>query len=141
MNWKDASHKEIRKFGFIFTAVFCGIAAVNWALHQFLISRPALIPWYIFGTIGIAVLIINLLNLRPVLRGIYIGWMTFAHVMGWIMTRLILGLFYYVVMTPVGFLMRTFGHDALQLKKKPADSYWDVRKPTPVEPEQYRKQY
>ena len=67
--------------------------------------------------------------------------MAFAHVLAWFNTRLILGLLYYVVMTPLGFVMRVFGHDPLRKRRRPAPSYWDLREETPVDPERYRKQY
>jgi hypothetical protein len=140
VNWKEASHREIRRFNFILGGLFSTIGALDWVLRQFT-SKKLLIPWHVLGTIGVVVLLVALLNIRPVLRYIYIGWMHFAHAMGWFITRVILSLFYYTAMTPIGFLMRTFGHDALQLKKKPADSYWEHRTPAPVNVEQYRKQY
>jgi hypothetical protein len=141
VNWKDASEREIRRFNFILGGIFSGIGALNWFLHQFFISKKPLIPWTVPATIGVVALLLALLNIRPVLRYIHTGWMYFATAMGWFITRLILSLFYYIAMTPIGFVMRTFGHDALQLKKKPADSYWEHRTPAPINTEQYRKQY
>lgn len=141
LDWKGASQREIRRFCYTLGIIFCGIAAVNWALHHFLISRKAAVPWYIFAGIGIPVLIITTLNIRPVMRYIFIGWMTFARTMGWLITRLVLGSFFYIVLTPLGFILRLFGHDPLQLKENPSDSYWESRDPTPTKPEQYRKQY
>jgi hypothetical protein len=140
MNWKEASQREIRRFNFILGGLFSTIGALDLVLRQFT-SKKLLIPWQVLGTIGVVVLLVALINIRPVLRYIYIGWMHFAHAMGWFITRLILSLFYYIAMTPIGFVMRTLGHDALQLKRKPADSYWEHRTPAPINTEQYRKQY
>lgn len=51
--------------------------------------------------------------------------MRFASVLGWITTRLILGLFFFLVLTPVGLLMRLLGKDVLGEKLDPTtDSYW-----------------
>jgi hypothetical protein len=140
-NPKDASPKETRRFAFLLAAVFSVIAAGNWALHAFLVSKRALIPWYVLAGIAGFALIMAALNVRPVLRYIYIGWMSFAHFMGTNLTRLILILFYYIAITPLGLVMRITGHDALQLKKKPADSYWEPRPVRPIDPDGYRKQY
>ena len=43
---------------------------------------------------------LRLLSVHAVLRPIYVGWMKFAFVLGWINTRLILGLFFYLILTP-----------------------------------------
>jgi len=59
------------------------------------------------------------------LRPVYIVWMRFAFILSWINTRIILLLMFYVVFTPIGFLMRLFGADPLSLKiEKNKDSYW-----------------
>jgi len=52
-------------------------------------------------------------------------WMGLALVMGWVMSRLLLIVIFYFVMTPVGFLARLFGKDFLDIgNKEHKDSYW-----------------
>jgi len=55
-------------------------------------------------------------------------WMGLAFVMGWFMSRLILTILFYGVVTPIGLLMRVMGKDVLNMKiDKNAKSYW-IRK-------------
>ena len=55
-------------------------------------------------------------------------WLRFAHVLGWFNTRLLLSLFYYLVITPVGVVMRLFGRDPLDRKwASEQKSYWITR--------------
>jgi hypothetical protein len=54
---------------------------------------------------------------------IYALWMKFGHVMGAINTRLILGLFFYAVVTPFGFVMRLFGWDPMRRRPAKGGSY------------------
>lgn len=58
------------------------------------------------------------------LNPVYRGWMKFAEVLAWINTRLLLGVVFYAMITPIGFLVRLFGHDAMERKFDPvASSY------------------
>lgn len=69
-------------------------------------------------------------------------WMSIAVVMGWIMTRVILVILFYLILTPLGFLARLFGKDFLSQKKdKNADSYWVVRKPVKFERSGHERQF
>ena len=66
--------------------------------------------------------------------------MKFAHVLGWINTRLLLGLFFYLVMTPVALVLRLAGKDLLQQRlDRSAKSYWVKREPAPTDPERYER--
>jgi hypothetical protein len=125
--------EHIRRFGFILGGMFTLLGVLSWVLHLW-------IPWPVLLIPGVSVLTIALLNL-PLLRHIYKGWMTFARAMAWFQTRLILGLFFYLMLTPLAFIMRLFGRDSMQLKRKSSDTFWDSRDSTPTEPERYRKQY
>lgn len=52
-------------------------------------------------------------------------WMKFAFYMGIVMSYVLLTITYYVVITPVGLLMRLFGNDPMKRKIDPqAKSYW-----------------
>ncbi len=58
------------------------------------------------------------------LRHPYRAWMALAYVLGWINTRLILGVVYYLVFTPVSLGMRLLGKDPMNRKLDPnARSY------------------
>ena len=76
-------------------------------------------PWIVAGVMAALALII------PVaLQPIYIVWMKFGSVMGWVNTRIILGLLFYVMFLPVGLVMRLFGKDPMRRKlDKAATSY------------------
>jgi hypothetical protein len=67
------------------------------------------------------------------LRPAFGPWMRFAEVLGYINTRILLGLFFVVGITPTGLIMRLVGKDpmARTFKPKSGASYWT--KPTPHE--------
>ncbi len=73
----------------------------------------------------------------PVLRPLYLGWMKFAFVLGWLNTRLLLGVFFYLVITPTGLLLRILRKDLLdQRVDRSAKSYWKLREVKPFDPKQ-----
>lgn len=81
--------------------------------------------------IGVALIVLGTI-LPVVLRPIYILWMGFAFTMGFFMTRVILTIFYFVVLTPVGLFFRLIGRDALQRKiDRQASTYW-IEKEYPI---------
>ena len=55
-------------------------------------------------------------------------WMTLGIILGFIMTRVLLSLVYYLVLTPIGLIARLFGNDFLHRKLDPdTESYWNYR--------------
>lgn len=65
--------------------------------------------------------------------------MLVAEVISWVMLRVILGVFFYLILSLVGFLMRVFGRDILDEKMdRQAASYWKKRTSQPTR-DQYEK--
>ncbi|VAX18025.1 hypothetical protein MNBD_NITROSPINAE01-1078 [hydrothermal vent metagenome] len=72
---------------------------------------------------------------------LYRLWMKFAMALAWFNTRLLLGITFYFVITPVGLFMRLLGKDLLDLKiDRDAKSYWKKREPVD-DLSRYEKQY
>ena len=51
-------------------------------------------------------------------------WIRFGFVLGGIISPIIMGIVFFVIVTPTGFLMRIFSKDFLNLKKNNSKSYW-----------------
>lgn len=62
---------------------------------------------------------------------IYLGLTIAAFPIGFVLSYVIMGTLFYVVIAPVGLLMRLFGHDPMDRRFRPeAKSYWlDARPP------------
>lgn len=106
----------LRKFGLVVGAVFACLGVWFWWRH-----RPVY-PWFLVPAAPLLVLG----ALAPtLLKEIYRVWMTLALVMGLVMSMVILTLFYYVVVTPVGLAARLAGKDFLSRRLLPdAKTYW-----------------
>ena len=81
------------------------------------------------------------LILPILLKPIYFMWMVFAAILGWIMTRVILSLVFYLIITPIGLITRIIGEDFLAFKKKNLDSYWNHRDSSIELNQDYEKQF
>jgi hypothetical protein len=109
--------RELRQFGFtvgIIVAVLFG-GVLPWLFDR---AFP-LWPWIIAGVfLGWALI------LPKTLYPLYRAWMAIGHVLGWINTRIILGLIFYAMILPIGLIMRMFGRDPMRRRfDKRASSY------------------
>ena len=72
----------------------------------------------------------------------YIAWMTMAFALGFVMSQVILILFFFLLVTPIGLAARFFGKDFLSRKLDPtATTYWIPREAKAKTPESYQQQY
>ena len=127
------SKTELRKFGVTVGAAFLVLGTISW-------WRGHEIPPRVLWTMGTLLLVPGLL-FPTVLGPVQRGWMAFAAVLGHVNTRVILTVVYYVVMTPVGFIMRLF-HDPLDRKLGDGrSSQWVKREPRPVDLANYERQF
>jgi len=128
----DRSPRALRRFGIIVGAAMLVVGTL-----LLLGDRKAGGPFLSFG-----VLLVVAATFAPsVLRYVYRPWMTMAFAMSWLITRLILTLVFFLVVTPIGLLQRLCGKRALELHFKSGEStYWQDR-PTYPAPADYEKQF
>jgi hypothetical protein len=82
------------------------------------------------GTVGI-VLVLAGLTFPQILLGAYRIWMGFALALGWIVSRIILTILFYLVMTPVSLIARLAGKEFLDVRwNRKRNSYWIDRDTT-----------
>ena len=73
--------------------------------------------------IGIIFLILGILNSR-FLTPLNKIWFKFGILLGQIISPIVMGIIFFLVVTPIAFIMRVLGKDVLKLKKKTDNSYW-----------------
>src|SRR5437773_341237 len=108
--------RDLRKFGLMVGGLFVAIGI-------FLLLRHRLsYPFVVY--IGAALIALGAVWPRA-LKYIYIAWMTLAFTLGFVMSNVILVLFFFLFVTPIGLLARLFRKDFLGRKwDKRATSYW-----------------
>jgi hypothetical protein len=76
------------------------------------------------------------------LKPVYKAWMVMAVIMGFIMTKVIMGVIFYMIVTPIGFVASIIGKNFLDMKiDKKAKSYWMVRETVRKEKSDYERQF
>jgi len=73
--------------------------------------------------IGIIFLILGILNSR-FLTPLNKIWFKFGIFLGQIISPIVMGIIFFLVVTPIAFIMRVLGKDFLKLKKNTDNSYW-----------------
>ena len=113
----ELSTQELRKFGLTTGAI---VAVLFGLLLPWLFNHGyPFWPWILAGVLWLWALIAPA-TLKPV----YNGWMKVGHVLGWINTRIILGLMFYTVFFAVGLVLKILGKDPMSRKiDKSAESY------------------
>ncbi|OGW05861.1 MAG: hypothetical protein A2889_05345 [Nitrospinae bacterium RIFCSPLOWO2_01_FULL_39_10] len=75
-------------------------------------------------------------------KKIYDYWMLFAKALGWVNTRILLSLMYFVIFTPFRIISIIIGKDFLDRKiEKDRESYWQKREVKIFKKELYRRQF
>ncbi|NQT23122.1 MAG: hypothetical protein HQ579_06775 [Candidatus Omnitrophica bacterium] len=129
-----STKKELREFGLTMGIVLFIIVAVM----TLLLKKPINYYFVIVATFFIALGLV----LPKVLKPLQKGWMTFSIVIGFFMSRVILTILFYLVLTPIGLLMKIFGKDILDERiDKTKTSYWQDVEDKVKAKESYENQY
>jgi hypothetical protein len=110
MNIEIPDKKGLRDFGLITGGLFVALFGL---LFPWLFSLD--IPIWPFNLAG--VLWILALLIPQALKPIYTVWMSFALILGWINTRIILALVFYIIITPMRLIMLLFAGKTLSQNK------------------------
>jgi glucan phosphoethanolaminetransferase (alkaline phosphatase superfamily) len=68
-------------------------------------------------------------------------WMGFAEVLAFVSTRIILGVVFFGIVTPIGIIKRAFGWDPLSRRAAPGQSYWKPYSERQRDPRHYEKMF
>jgi len=104
-----------RNFGLVFFIVFMVIAL--WPL----LNQSEIRYWSLF--ISLIFLLLGIMNSK-LLTPLNKIWFKFGLLLGGIISPIIMGIVYFLIVTPTGFIMRVIGKDVLNLKKNAKNSYW-----------------
>jgi MFS family permease len=134
INW-NPEKKELRKFGLIALAVL-GALSIILRFRFGIASIWALMP----GTAGLCICLITLISAKAA-RTIYLG-LTFAALpIGFVVSILLMGIFYFLVLTPIGIIFKLLNRDLLDRKFLPsAPTYWS-RRENAADKERYFHQF
>ena len=125
--------RDLRKFGLMVGGVFAVLGILMLLRHK------AHAPYFLWP--GAVLLVFGRVQPRT-LKWVYVGWMSVAFVLGFIMAHIILTLFFFIIITPIGLVARMFGQDFLSLKlNRDAPSYWIPRPQKARSAAEYERQF
>ena len=121
---RRSNTKELRNFGLLVGGIFSVIGV--WPM---LLRGEQLRLWAVVA--GSLLIIFG--SLVPTwLAPIYRGWMWVGHMLGWINTRILLGLIFYGLITPIGIVFRLLGKNTMKQTFSEGSSTYRVnRQPRP----------
>lgn len=136
-NGIEASEKTVSEFGYLLSGFIYFIPLIASLLGVWLKHKPFHYWW---GWIVIATIILTLnLASRRIITLIYRSAMMIAGVISWFVMRIVLGIFFYVILSPISIILRLSGKDLLNEKMdQTAKSYWKTRTEN-TKPERYER--
>lgn len=123
-----------RTFGFVFTGIFLIVAGYLWlydgkplAIQAFLVLAAAFLAFTLFMPIA----------LRPLNK----AWYKLGLLMGRVVSPIVLGILFFILITPIAIVMRLAGRDPLKLRKQDVQSHWIDRAPPGPAPTSFKDQF
>ena len=120
INW-NPSRKELRVFAVLQVVFFAIIATVLYNKSGSTTLPIAIVAVSaVVGVIGFFV--------QPFMRAIYVVWMFAVWPIGLVVSHVVLAIVFYLVLTPIGIIMKLCGRDPMERKfDKHAGTYWIPR--------------
>lgn len=129
----DTSEKSVKKTGITVGIVLIAISFLLWW-----IGKESFVYFSIIGGIFVILSYVAINVLKPFHK----LWIGLSLVLGFIMSRVILTLLYYFVVTPIGLVAKIVGKKFMPLGfDKSATTYWEKREKTIKEKIDYERQF
>jgi hypothetical protein len=122
-----------KNFGYFFSVVFTLIALYSYwqDLNNFAIL--ASIVSFLFAAVTlVAPKVLGLLNH---------AWYELGMLLGKIVRPIVLGVIFFLMITPISLITRLFGRDELKIKKLSVQSYWVDRSPPGPSSDSFKNQF
>lgn len=119
----DPTPSQLKQFGVIWLGFMTLFGGVAWLK----LDRPALAIglWTVAVVVPVAGWIVPVL-----MRAVFVGMSILAWPIGFVVSHLVLAVVYYLVLTPIGLVMRLVGYDPMRRRAVPGTTtYWLERAP------------
>ena len=138
MQWSDIptspSPRMLRQFAALSFVFFGGLGLWKYFVDGQVVAGTVL------GTIAVVLGALGILA-PPALKPVFVAWMVAVFPIGWVVSRVVLLLLFFGIVTPVGVVLRLTGRDVLHLRRqRGSTSYW-MPKPQPTEVSRYYRQF
>ena len=125
--------RKLRKFGLTVGGVFTALAIL------FVLRHKHHVPYYVSIVAG-PTLLAGALAWPRALWPVERGWSRLASALGWVNTRILLAVVFFVVLAPIALVLRAVGKDPLERRRdRSRATYWRTREP--AEPDRLTRPY
>jgi hypothetical protein len=133
---EEPTPAALRWFGVPFAGVFALVGALVWIRGE--APTAAAVIW------ASAAAVLAIYYAAPRLRrGVYLAWMYAGYPIGFVMSHLTMAVTYYLVLAPIGLILRANGRDPMNRREPkpdaPAKSHWQPRRKR--DPSSYFRQF
>lgn len=132
---RNPTPRELKQFGWIWMAFVAVFGLVAW----FKFDNPALAR-----SLWVAAVVVPAIGwvVPAFIRLVFLGMSYLAWPIGFVVSHVILAVVYYLVVTPIGLLMRLFGYDSMKKTfDREGNTYWVPRPIDRVEAKRHFRQY
>jgi len=121
------------KFGWFFSAVFAMIALYSFSqqMNTFALAT----------TIVCVLLVATTFSAPQLLTPLNRFWYALGMLLGKVISPIVLGAMFFVLITPIALITRLFGRDELKIKKSFVQSYWVERLPPGPSSDSFKNQF
>ena len=123
IRWKPAPREQLQFVAIWMPAFFLFLTAIAyWRFHS---PKTAIF----IGAVGL-VLTVAGVAVSALRRPLYVAFMLASFPIGWVVSHLVLIIVFYLVITPIGLILRLLGRDPMERRLDPAaPTYWTAREP------------
>jgi len=133
VNW-NPPRNQLRQFAVLFLIFIGALGTVLYFKGQPLIVSEIL--WNLSWIVCLAGLIYP-----PLVRPVYVAMMAVALPIGFVVSTILMLIIYFLIMTPIGLVMRLFGYDPLRMRPAAGtESFW-IERPRTSDVRRYFRQY
>ena len=90
-----------------------------------------------------SLIILSITFIKPsLLTNLNKGWMLIGYLLGKVINPLVLGIIFFIIITPLAFFLKIIGRDELKIKPSTSlNSFWEKREVTRIEPNSFKNQF
>jgi len=139
----NPSEKTLRQFGviaFVGFGILAALAYYEKLIFSFGLGDARMTVVWVFAALGSIALLFSLVAPKAN-RWLFVGLTLLAFPIGFVLSYVIMGTLYFLIIGPIAVLLRLFGRDSMHRTYDPdADSYWSSARPA-RDKESYFHQY
>jgi hypothetical protein len=133
IDW-NPDERTLRQFGWVALLGFTGLAVLalqEWLVFSFGLGQARLPVAGGLLAVGLLAALLGLVHPRAN-RFLFVGLTVLAFPIGFVLSYVIMTTLFFVIIAPIGVVMRLLGHDPMRREIDPdADSYWTTARPAP----------